>query len=150
MPKHIEDLHQETLFSWANWQRVQLDDGSVIKLSDALYAIPNGGKRNQREAARLKRQGVKAGVSDTHLPIPVGSFHGLWIELKKPFKQGQSKPKVTENQKDWLELVKRLGHLGVVAYGVDQAKHAIKTYLGDRLIDNRRSTNPWQGEQKND
>lgn len=47
-----------------------------------LFAIPNGGSRDIREAVRLKRQGVKAGVSDMFLPIPNSMYHGLFIELK--------------------------------------------------------------------
>jgi hypothetical protein len=44
-----------------------------------IYAIPNGGKRNVIEAARFKRQGVTAGVSDLHL-IHNGKIY--FIEVK--------------------------------------------------------------------
>jgi len=43
------------------------------------FAVPNGGKRNPREAARLKSQGVLAGVSDILLFWPGGMGA---IELK--------------------------------------------------------------------
>ena len=33
-----------------------------------MFAIPNGGYRDVREATRLKKQGVKSGVSDMFLP----------------------------------------------------------------------------------
>ena len=35
-----------------------------------LHHCPNGGKRDRVSAAVLKRQGVKAGVPDLHLPVP--------------------------------------------------------------------------------
>lgn len=133
-PSHIEDNHQEMLFTWAKYAKVALPNGEAIKLSDALYAIPNGGKRDKREAVRLKRQGVKAGVSDTHLPIASNGFHGLWIELKRPIVKGESKPTVQSSQISWIVTVETLGHKGVIAYGYEQAKKAIIDYLGSMLI----------------
>lgn len=47
-----------------------------------IYAIPNGGRRNGREAARLKKQGVTAGVSDLHF-IHNGKIY--FIEVKSEF-----------------------------------------------------------------
>lgn len=47
-----------------------------------LYAIPNGGKRFLREAVRLKRQGVLAGVPDLFLAEQRKGFGGLYLELK--------------------------------------------------------------------
>jgi len=122
--RHIEDEHQRRLFEWARFCRV-----GNKRLFDLLYAIPNGGKRNAREAARMKAQGVKAGVSDIHLPIACGEFIGLWIELKKPIVKGQSKPRLSDAQKNWLELMAACGHRAVVCYGFDEAKCAIEDYL---------------------
>lgn len=46
------------------------------------YAIPNGGKRNAREAAMLKRQGVTAGVCDLHF-IHKGQI--IFFEVKSEY-----------------------------------------------------------------
>lgn len=132
--KHIEDAHQEDLINWSRYQKVLLEEGVITTLYDLLYAIPNGGKRNKMEAARFKRQGVKAGVSDLHLPVPVGGFAGLWIEMKRPLIKGKDKPTVQKSQKEWIALMKSLGHQALVAYGKDEAKQAIREYLGDRLL----------------
>lgn len=64
-------------------------------LSDLLFAIPNGEKRDKVTAARLQAQGVKAGVPDLFLARPGGGTvvhpdfpklileaHGLFIEMK--------------------------------------------------------------------
>lgn len=45
---------QETLFNWAQYQYARYPE------LELLYHIPNGGKRDARTAANLKRQGVKA------------------------------------------------------------------------------------------
>lgn len=45
-----------------------------------LFAIPNGGTRDKREAVQLKAQGVTAGVSDLALMLPAGRI--VFIEMK--------------------------------------------------------------------
>lgn len=60
------------------WFRLQYQE-----LSLCLFAIPNGGtRRNAREGARLKAEGVTAGVADLELIIPSPPYHGLFIEMK--------------------------------------------------------------------
>jgi len=54
MAKHLEDNIQENIVIAV---RLYYPDSLI-------FAVPNGGKRNIREAIRLKRQGVTAGVSD--------------------------------------------------------------------------------------
>ena len=66
-----EAEEQAALFRWALLSR-----GRIPEL-DLLFHIPNGGSRHPREAANLKRQGVKAGVPDLFLPIARGKYHGL-------------------------------------------------------------------------
>lgn len=137
MARHIEDVHQEALITWSKVMRVTLPNGEVVPLKDVLYAIPNGGKRNAKEAARFKRQGVTAGVSDLHLIRPANGYHGLWIEMKKPVVRGQSKPSVQPSQLEWLDTAQKCDHKGIVAFGIDEAKTAIREYLGSLLVDPR-------------
>lgn len=108
---------QETLFNWIEWQ---LEKYPELELA---FHIPNGGKRNAREAANLKRQGVKAGVPDICLPVARGGYHGLYIELKV----GNNKP--TEKQKEWQKKLNKQGYLSVVRYGWQQAAQTLTEYL---------------------
>lgn len=123
--RHQEDNEQKALFQWARIYNIPsppcLDHP---KLADYLFAIPNGGKRNIREAARLKAQGVKAGVYDAFLPIPKQGFHGLWIELKV----GKNKP--TDKQQEWHELMEKCGYSAKICWGWLEAKAVILDYLG--------------------
>lgn len=52
------------------------------KLRPLFFAVPNGGNRNLREAARMKREGVTAGVADALLLVSRGPYHGLAVEFK--------------------------------------------------------------------
>ena len=72
-----EDEEQMAVMEWA-----QLQMGRWPEL-EWLYHIPNGGKRGKIEAARFKAMGVKAGVPDLCLPVPMGRYHGLYIEMKR-------------------------------------------------------------------
>lgn len=92
-------------------------------VSEALIAIPNGGKRGKYEAYRLKLQGVKAGVSDLFLAIPMHGKAGLWLEMKR------ADGKLTALQKKWLGLMELLGFAVVTAYSFEQAKQAIIDYI---------------------
>jgi hypothetical protein len=49
---------------------------------DLIFAIPNGGKRHPAVAVKLKAEGVRPGVPDLFLPVAVGEYHGLFIEMK--------------------------------------------------------------------
>ena len=72
--QHIEHKHQVALIHWS--RHVQLAEAADVKpgskIADYLLAIPNGGRRDQREAVRLKAEGVKPGVSDLLLPLRRG------------------------------------------------------------------------------
>jgi hypothetical protein len=117
-PRHIEDDHQLALFKWARMANIK-----GVQVADYLIAIPNGGKRNAREAGRMKAMGVKAGVSDMLLPIPRGHYHGLWIELKAP------DGRVSPEQKAWIEKMVMQGYSARVCFGWEEARIAIQLYL---------------------
>ena len=68
-----------------------------------VFAVPNGGNRNLREAARLKQQGVTAGVSDLILLLPGRVY---FIELKNPNGKGRQSP----SQREFEDTVRGYGH----------------------------------------
>lgn len=74
--KRSEATEQERVINWARFYAKDFPE------LDLLHHIPNGGSRNQLEAANLKRQGVKAGVPDLCLPVARNGKHGLYVEMK--------------------------------------------------------------------
>lgn len=93
-----------------------------------IHHIPNGGQRNKAVAAKLKAEGVKAGVPDLCLPVARCGFHGLYIELKA---QG-GKP--TANQKQWIEKLTAQGYLAKVCVGFESAQQLIESYLKGEIV----------------
>lgn len=88
-----------------------------------LFAVPNGGSRNKLEAINLKRQGVKAGISDTILLIPKGGFASLCMEFKT--KTG----KQSEEQKEFQRQAEMCGSKYVIVRSVKDAIDEMKEYL---------------------
>lgn len=68
--QYPEDALQKALVEYLDWA---LPDDAVV------FAVPNGGKRHVREAARLKGLGVRAGVPDLCI---VWRGTALFLELK--------------------------------------------------------------------
>ena len=114
-----ESQEQKMLFRWA-----KIYQGRYPEL-ELLFHIPNGGYREQREAARFKQEGVKAGVPDLFLPIPKNDYAGLFIELKR--KKGG---RISEAQGWWLEQLRCWGYRAEVCCGCDEAIETIVEYLG--------------------
>jgi len=112
-----EHQEQVIVIQWARANR------SVWRSLALLYAVPNGGKRDKKTAAKLKAEGVKKGVSDLVLPVPIGIYAGLYLELK--IMTGSP----TQDQKDWLDLSAAYGHLALCVRGHVQAIAVIEQYL---------------------
>lgn len=121
--KRGEDTEQMGVIDWAEWNAGRFPE---LKL---LFHIPNGGKRDVKEAARFKAMGVKAGVPDLCLPVPMNGFAGLYIEMK----YGKNKP--TDKQKEWIKELKEQGYKVTVCYSGVEATRELENYLqGTRTI----------------
>ena len=117
--KHIEDQTQAMVMQWA---RLSAFNGG--KVSGYLHHSPNGGKRNLREAVRLKAQGVLAGMPDLFLFVARHGFNSLFIEMKSP------KGRLSENQKIVIARLVEQGHRVTVCNSFESAKDEIIWYLG--------------------
>ena len=115
--RHLESAEQKAVFQWA---ATQYRKHPELRL---MYAIPNGGFRNVREASRLKAEGVKAGVPDIHLPVANRPHIGLFIEMKRK----GAKPRA--NQIEWLTGLAKLGHKCAVCFDWVEAAEVIRGYL---------------------
>lgn len=111
--------HQEQA---ALFERVELEGRKYPEL-ELLFAIPNGGLRDKRVAAKLKAEGVKPGVPDLCLPVARGRYHGLFIEMKA--KGGT----VTPEQVQWTSKLTLQGYFAMICVGQDDAWSVLTSYL---------------------
>lgn len=89
-----------------------------------VFAVPNGGLRNPKEAVRLKAEGVLAGVPDLVFAEPRGKYHGLYVEMKR--RKGGS---VSEDQRKLHGKLRARGYKVMVGWGVDDVWPAVEAYL---------------------
>ena len=115
-----ESLEQQAVIAFCNYQKWRLPD------ADWIYHIPNGGHRSITEAIRFKAEGVKAGVPDLCLPVPLHGYHGLYIEMKR----SDHKNKPTTKQEEWQSFLNEKGYRSVVCYGYEEAVKEIQRYYG--------------------
>jgi len=78
-----------------------------------VFAIPNAAKRTPMLAARMKAEGLRAGVADLCVMLPGGK--AAWLELK----DGAGKQSAA--QKNFEEICDRLGHDYAVARNLNDA-----------------------------
>jgi hypothetical protein len=90
-----------------------------------LFAVPNGSKRDAVTGAKLKAEGVLAGVSDLIL-LKSNRFYGaLLIEMKTPTGY-QSK-----SQAEWQHKIMADGYKYVVVRSIEEFKNEITSYLAE-------------------
>ena len=121
--KAINPTEHQIQVSIVDWSsRVKIPNTNIF-IFDFLFAIPNGGYRNKSEAFRLKKEGVKKGVSDLFFAFPFNHFFGMWIEVKKP------NGILSDEQEDWIKKMIGAGYYADVVRNLDEAMKAFKYYL---------------------
>jgi hypothetical protein len=93
--------------------------GLVTKGGVRIFAIPNGSQRSRTTGAKLKAEGVSAGVPDLFVPAWT-----LWIEMKRA--EGGS---VSAEQRDWHAYLRSIGHTVLVCRGFSHAREEIEAFV---------------------
>lgn len=96
-----------------------------------LFAIPNGFFSIPAQKAKMKAEGLRAGVADLMLPVQsiCGQHYGLFIEMKR-----NDRARLSDEQREFGEFVTGQGYKFVVCYSWKEARDEILKYLG-RLQD---------------
>ena len=113
--KTIESNIQQSCVTWFRYQ--------YQHFSKLLFAVPNGGFRNQATAGRLKAEGVVAGVADLILLFPNHGFHALCLEIKTDV------GRQSELQRQWQAEVEKFNYKYVICRNFDDFKKQITDYL---------------------
>lgn len=116
--KRPDDEEHRIQCACVNWFRLQYPTHAT-----ALFAVPNGGRRDRVSGAKLKAEGVLPGVSDLILLVARRGCYGLLIEMKT--ERGKQSPA----QKEWARDMAARGYLYVVCHSFDEFREAIDDYL---------------------
>lgn len=102
------------------WFRLQYPGHRAL-----LFAVPNGGFRIAREAARLYAEGVTPGVADLILLESRGGYGSLCIEMKTTDKGSHQ----SDRQKEWQHYAELMGNRYVICRTFDEFKAAVDAYM---------------------
>lgn len=115
-----ESAEQKAFFRWLRMMQTQRWPNLVC------FAVPNGGARDAITGARMKQEGVLAGVPDIFLAKSACGRHGMFIEMKTKI------GRVSERQRGLFPLLESAGYAVVVAKGWKEAADAVEMYLEGR------------------
>lgn len=93
------------------------------ELDEDFHHFANERRCTPQEGRLLKRMGVKKGVADFFLALPMDGKAGLWIELKV----GTNKP--SKEQEAFLKRKASRGYEVACVWGTEAAREIIKAYL---------------------
>lgn len=116
--KRPDDEEHRLQCACVNWFRLQYPAHAT-----ALFAVPNGGRRDRVSGAKLKAEGVLPGVSDLILLLPRGRHHGLLIEMKT------ERGKQSQAQRDWQRDMVHRGYKYLVIRSIDEFIDMVTDYL---------------------
>lgn len=125
------------------------DDGGRDPVPELewLHAIPNGGPRDGFSGALLKAEGVKKGIPDLFLPVPMNHappqvqilgeplppkrvrYCGLYIEMKRPKSKGKAKGALKAEQTEFIAYARGVGYAASVCFEWLAASRDIKSYI---------------------
>ena len=111
-----EAAEQENVIKWAR------DNEKTYPFLWMLHSSLNGVKLSKMQAGKAKASGMLSGVPDLFLPVPRGSFCGLYIEMKS------ATGRIMPSQSRYLSAVSDFGYSAVVCYSANEAIEKIKEY----------------------
>ena len=124
MPKRNDEEHQIQC-GIIDWYDLRYGD-------EMLMAYPAGGARSAATGARLKREGVRKGVWDLFLAVPMLSRHGMWIEVKIPSKRSLARGGLTKEQEEFGRKAQNNDYHCIVVYTTQEGIDRISWYLRAR------------------
>lgn len=123
-----ESGHQKALFCRIAHMAAAHPDRYGM-LAHLAFAIPNGGKRDPATAARMKAEGVKAGVWDIFIAVPRGNLCGLFIEMKKPEERTRKHGGLSDSQVIFQQWANAHCYGTRVAYTWQEAWEIIEEWM---------------------
>jgi hypothetical protein len=115
---------QSQFFAWLDKVAVKLFGLPKMAGGFPAWATPNAGKRSPRTGARMKREGLRAGVPDVFIAVPTEYYGGLFIEFKT------AKGRVSQAQKNMMEDLAEAGYHCAVCRSVDEGIDVVTKYIG--------------------
>lgn len=115
--RHLEDQLQKNCIRWFDYQ--------YPELKKRLHHSPNGGRRDNIEAAKFKAMGVRPGFPDLLFLHPNRFYPFMGLELKT------EKGRQSEHQKEYQKTFEEIGAKYVIVRSIEEFMKEINSYLED-------------------
>lgn len=109
-------------FDWVN-----VRSGNYPILATNIFSVPNAGKRTYGALKYYLSEGLRSGVPDILVAIPVHPYHGFFIEMKR---QGN---KPSPDQLRVLSNLSAAGYRTAVCFSGTEAIDLTEQYLSTLL-----------------
>lgn len=119
--KKPKDEEHKLQVAMVKWFRMQYPS-----MRHNLFAVPNGGRRDAATGAKLKDEGVLAGVADLILLKSNRQYGALLIETKT--KKGTQR----DSQKEWEENIVKDGYRYVIVRSLEEFIEVVNSYLAEK------------------
>ena len=106
-----------------------MEEAIVLTYDISADDFTRAGEASSDVKRKLKQMGVKAGIPDLCLPVPMGMYNGLYIEMK--YDTGR----LEDSQKKMLKALAAAGHYCTVCYGAEEAIRVLQEYINLKKID---------------
>ena len=130
LPQRFSNLHNKKLLVTG---AAGFIGGNLFQRLNDYGLDVTGTVRYPKEAANLKAQGLKPGVSDIVIAYPAGGYHGLYIEMKRVREAyagpAAIKSAIRPTQIEWLRLMEEQGYWVAVAYGAKEFSGLVNDYM---------------------
>lgn len=141
--KTSEDSQQAAFFCWCGLNR------SKYECLKWIHAIPNGGSRHIAEAIKMVSTGLRGGVLDIFLPVPIQTDKlyindfkdgynykrcaGLYIEMKAEKRRNHKDGGLEPDQIEFIKFARDMGYYVAVCYNWQEARDIVIKYLEGKL-----------------
>lgn len=116
-PKNEEHKIQSSAFRWFRMQYPHMKHN--------LFAIPNAGRRSEREGAYMKEEGLLPGVADVVLMKSNRFYGACFFEFKT------DKGRQSDFQKEWERKITNDGYKYVIVRSLDDFMREVNQYIKD-------------------
>ncbi len=126
-PEQIDHIN---VVNWFNYNFPEYEDDFHHFANERFIDV----KKNPglwQHAKNLSKMGVKKGILDFFLALPMNGKAGLWVELKV------GKGKLTPEQIAFIERKISRGYEALAVWGEEAAKAVILTYLNREVTNDR-------------
>ena len=109
------------------WFKLQYPKHAECIISSANGShLAGSPMQRARKMNRMKKEGLKVGVSDLFIAVPHEGYHGMWLEMKDA---GKTFSSLSLDQVAHIDLMNDMGYMATWAAGFDDARRSIERYM---------------------